>query len=167
MESSFGLKPTHDVIHIGKVDYKLIIKDSLTGKVKWNVSYSEYTTANFNEQQAIEYTNKDKAKIELLSASSNAQGDLVIHEKESGKFVNFKFSSPVISTFGVASKSTNQEENLVLSKAKPIWPKEQLHSSKKAFIGSIDGNLYALSSEKFPNFQAVVDDDDELTLKYT
>jgi len=168
MESSFGLKSSHDVIHIGRIDYKLIIKDSLTGKVKWNVSYSEYTTANFNEQQAIEYTNKDKAKLELLSASSNAQGDLVVHDKGSGKFVNFKFSSPVISTFGVASKSTNHEENLVLSKAKPIWPKEQLHSSKKAFIGSIDGNLYALSSEKFPNFQATSDDDnEELALEST
>jgi len=159
MDSSFGLKQESDVIHIGRVDYKLIIKDSLTGKIKWNVSYSEYTTANFDEQQAIEYTNNDKKMFESLSASSNAQGDLVIHEKGSGKFINFKFSSPVISTFSVASTSANREEKLRLSKVKPIWSKEQLSSSKKAFIGSIDGNLYALSSEKFPNFQSTINDE--------
>jgi len=104
--------------------------------------------------------------FELLSASSNAQGDLVIHEKGSGNFINFKFSSPVISTFSVSSTSADQGEKLKLSKAKPIWSKEQLSSSKKAFIGSIDGNLYALSSEKFPNFQSTIDDE-QLTLEDT
>lgn len=163
MENSFGFKQDSNVIHIGRVDYKLIIKDSLTGKVKWNVSYSEYTTTNFDEQQAIEFTNNDKKAFESLSASANSQGDLVIHEKGSNKFTNFKFSSPVISTFGVSSiSSSDNSDKLKLSKAKPIWPKEQLNSSKKAFIGSIDGNLYALSSEKFPNFQAT--NDDQLTL---
>jgi serine/threonine-protein kinase/endoribonuclease IRE1 len=159
MDSSFGFKENSDVIHIGRVDYKLIIKDSLTGKTKWNVSYSEYTTANFDEQQAAEFTNSEKSNFESLSASANAQGDLIIHEKGSEKYLNFKFSSPVLSTFSVSStKNGDQGEKLRLSKAKPIWPKEQFNNSKKAFIGSIDGNLYALSSEKFPNFQSNIDD---------
>ncbi|ORY45805.1 hypothetical protein LY90DRAFT_384816 [Neocallimastix californiae] len=163
MDASFGLKQSSDVVHIGRVDYKLIIKDSLTGKIKWNISYSEYTTANFDEQQATEFTNNEKSVYESLSASANAQGDLIIHEKGSDKYLNFKFPSPVISTFSVSSSPTDdQKGKLKLSKAKPIWPKEQLSNSKKAFIGSIDGNLYALSSEKFPNFQSTIDD--QLTL---
>jgi len=158
MDASFGLKQSSDVVHIGRVDYKLIIKDSLTGKTKWNVSYSEYTTANFDEQQAAEFTSSEKSKFESLSASANTQGDLIIHEKGSEKYLNFKFSSPVLSTFSVSSTTNgDQGERLKLSKAKPIWPKEQFNNSKKAFIGSIDGNLYALSSEKFPNFHSKID----------
>ena len=124
-------------IFLGKTDYKLLIYDS-DANIRYNVSFSTFTTPF----DTLALPNKD------LSIRVSTDGTLSISNRHT-----LQFKSPVVSVFSLDRLHSNTH----LSRVFPLSPNTAPSSSTspssapppKAWIGSIDQTIYAMSSDYF------------------
>ncbi|CAG8436084.1 13443_t:CDS:10 [Rhizophagus irregularis] len=147
-----------DAIFIGVNAYKISIFER--GVLKWNTTYTEYVPHSFDTN--IEHLHKTSPDGLYIASTHN--GEVLSTDSSSGQHAWYhKFPSPAVNVFDVlASKDLPSGLHIVRQPRPSIKYHEhlkKLHPPPQlaAYIGDIDGTLFAMSVENYPLTQFIAD----------
>ncbi|CAG8580868.1 18120_t:CDS:2, partial [Acaulospora morrowiae] len=148
---SVGALP-RDALYIGMNAYKISIFDE-HGVPKWNLTYTEYVPNSFDAN--IEA--KHKTSPDGLYIASTHSGEVLSTDSTSGQHAWYQtFSSPAVGIFDVLASKDLPSGLHIVRQPKPSATyyehikKLNSPSHLSAYIGDVDGTLFAMSVENYP-----------------
>ncbi|RHZ90011.1 hypothetical protein Glove_9g149 [Diversispora epigaea] len=148
---SMGSLP-RDSLYVGMNAYKISIFDH-HGAPKWNLTYTEYVPHSFDVNIELMH----KTSPDGLYISSTHSGEVLSTDSSSGQHAWLQtFSSPAVGIFDVLASKDLPSGLHVVKQPKPSTTyyenlkKVNLPSHLSAYIGDVDGTLFAMSAENYP-----------------
>jgi len=146
-------------IYVGRTEYRLSIFDGATRKLKWNITYSEFSATNLDEA-TLSIPADQMHGLDPIRVAASDDAGIVIYNSVTDIAHTIKFDVPCISSFNVFSRLKTRGYHL-----QKVFPITTISGNLQTYIGSINGSLFALSSDKFPRLVEATpesDKDDEI-----
>jgi serine/threonine-protein kinase/endoribonuclease IRE1 len=146
-------------IYVGRTEYRLSIYDGASRKLKWNITYSEFSATNLDEA-TLSISADQMHTLDPIRVAASDDAGLVIYNSATDIGHTIKFDQPCISSFNVFSRLKSRGYHL-----QKVFPISTISGNLQTYIGSINGSLFALSSDKFPRLVEATpesDKDDEI-----
>ncbi|KAJ3156707.1 bifunctional endoribonuclease/protein kinase ire1 [Geranomyces michiganensis] len=142
-------------VFIGRTQYILTMHDKKTFKLRWNITYGEYSTpdspnfsstAGWGKTEAASSVTVDTSKLKM---SSDAEGVFTYNSRENAFPTRLRFESPAIAAFQIGE----QRDGLTLQKAYPLALPETAALATVS-VGIHNGSFFLLSSRNYPDIAA-------------
>eukprot|EP00842_Homolaphlyctis_polyrhiza_P001445 jgi/Hompol1/2300/HPOL_005933-RA len=135
-------------VFIGRTQYILEISDWRNNQLKWNITFSEYSTSEPDHIDPIfKISNDGKIHATDVTIRADIDGRFAINNGLA-ETIETKFDSPVVSSFRVSTDNIGVHLSKLLSKS--ITPNPST-DSECVYIGNIDGTYYLMSDQQFPH----------------
>ncbi|KAJ3008875.1 bifunctional endoribonuclease/protein kinase ire1 [Thoreauomyces humboldtii] len=151
-----------NAIFIGRTQYVLSMWDKRSSKLRWNITYGEFSTPsapNFNAEGGWGESATDTLNPPTDSAdykiSADAEGFLTLNSGTSEMPVRAQFDSVVTAAFHVGGVQKNYHVTKMYptpTSATPALPAP--FAKTDAYVGNLNGTFYLLSSKNFPDVAA-------------
>ncbi|KAJ3217869.1 bifunctional endoribonuclease/protein kinase ire1 [Dinochytrium kinnereticum] len=145
-------------IMLSRTEYILLIYDFETRKVKWNITYGEFSTASMPKHLLSSVQPGaggvlHEARTSPLLVSSSVDGLMVVGDYFDDKPYPLKFMSPALGAFDVSRP--DQDGNHHLEKVFPLLDddkrkqrrRKKVEEESNVFIGSLNDTFYVLSAK--------------------
>ncbi|KAJ3106402.1 bifunctional endoribonuclease/protein kinase ire1 [Phlyctochytrium planicorne] len=135
-------------IMLSRTEYMLMIYDYETKKVKYNITYGEFSTASLPGHM-FNPLPKTEPRMSPLLVSSSVDGLMVVGDYYDDNPYPLKFSVPALSAFDVSA--ADPDGNHQLEKVFPLDDDKKKRKKKKdednqnVFIGTLNDTFYVLS----------------------
>ncbi|KAJ3175574.1 bifunctional endoribonuclease/protein kinase ire1 [Geranomyces variabilis] len=154
-EGPIGSVDHTKAVFIGRTQYLLSMRDKKTAKLRWNITYGEYSTPdspNFSSTARwgkTESTRTETMDTSKLQMSSDAEGVFTFSSRENALATRLRFESPAIAAFQIGQQS----EGLTLQKAYPL-ALPVTPALATVSVGIHNGSFFILSSRNYPDIAA-------------